>query len=255
MINKNKNDIVFSTEDGEYTLEEVRRVYPETLYVHGPYRRKNSNKIFVILSGYGRDGYKLTLSLQRFLLSMKNGKDTKVGREYVVKNKEWNHWFKFDPNIAKMVFPGFKWIRNPILSKSLNRYVVSIILDGYEKTTTLARFIKSIIEERSLSRDEEVHHIDGNTLNDCPDNLEIINRYDHLMLHRNKAEYCKVECIMCGKEFERRASRIRISNKNKKPGPFCGRKCVGKHIRLKKEDEVYALQVQPGPENYEIVIR
>jgi hypothetical protein len=38
---------------------------------------------------------------------------------------------------------------------------------------------------RKLSPDEHVHHIDGDTLNNSPSNLQLVSRSEHMRIHRN----------------------------------------------------------------------
>lgn len=59
---------------------------------------------------------------------------------------------------------------------------------------------------RLLKKGEVVHHIDGNTHNNNPDNLQVMNIADHVRLHSKKESgYIKplvpVVCNNCGKLF------------------------------------------------------
>lgn len=49
------------------------------------------------------------------------------------------------------------------------------------------RSLMELILGRKLHRWEIVHHIDGNKLNNIPDNLEVINIRKHTRAHNNRA--------------------------------------------------------------------
>jgi hypothetical protein len=52
-----------------------------------------------------------------------------------------------------------------------------------KKTIGLHRYIMEILLERKLLSTEHVHHKDGRRLNNCPDNLEIIDGSEHNRQH------------------------------------------------------------------------
>lgn len=64
----------------------------------------------------------------------------------------------------------------------------------------LHRHIASIKLGRWLSTEEHVHHIDGNKLNNNPDNLEILTCSEHAKRHRGETP--NVKCEVCGTEFK-----------------------------------------------------
>lgn len=93
---------------------------------------------------------------------------------------------------------------------------------------------------RKLLPEEEVHHKDGNPLNNKIDNLEVMTRAEHLRIHaeENRKYFDKIMvCPMCGEEFLWTAAQQQKfqSNKNRKDrkhreteAPFCSKKCVAK---------------------------
>ena len=53
------------------------------------------------------------------------------------------------------------------------------------------RLHRVLVEEhlgRELRNDEIVHHKDGNKLNNCLENLEVMNKIDHAKLHGQRDE-------------------------------------------------------------------
>lgn len=51
---------------------------------------------------------------------------------------------------------------------------------------------------RPLEKNEVVHHIDGNKLNNSLENLQLMTRKEHAKLHNNRGKTVK-ECVRCGK--------------------------------------------------------
>ena len=94
---------------------------------------------------------------------------------------------------------------------------------------------------RKLSRTEQVHHIDGNPLNDELDNLEVVSLAEHNKIHKKgiklSTEHCKriaegrkkvplkvyetIICLGCGESIPR---KVRFKHNDQK---FCSRKCYG----------------------------
>lgn len=83
------------------------------------------------------------------------------------------------------------------------------------------RHVASIKLGRWLSKEEQVHHIDNNILNNTPDNLEVLTAIEHNMIHRVKTI---LVCKNCSKEYS-------IKNNNTE---FCSSKCYGLYKVLDK---------------------
>ena len=74
---------------------------------------------------------------------------------------------------------------------------------------------------RLLSRDETVHHINGNRQDNRIENLMVVSRSEHPHLHpkptRVRPDFI---CLTCGKPFRRRGRRVDVH-----PPKSCSRKC------------------------------
>jgi hypothetical protein len=86
-----------------------------------------------------------------------------------------------------------------------------------------------IMEEklgRSVSKDEQIHHIDENKKNNDPQNLMLLSCSEHAKLHgkqkKKKGKYLK--CLVCSCEYYRKPSH---ASKSK----VCSRKCSGVYFR------------------------
>ena len=58
-----------------------------------------------------------------------------------------------------------------------------ILIDGKAKYQREHRVIMERLIGRKLSREEEIHHVDGNSLNNNIENLLLIKRSEHAKLH------------------------------------------------------------------------
>lgn len=101
--------------------------------------------------------------------------------------------------------------------------------DGTKKTVLAHREIMEHYLGRKLSKQEVVHHKDGNKQNNDINNLELMDPGKHASLHMSQKgiEYVTLVCKHCGRVFERRAKDERGNRKKDKDGPYCSRHCVG----------------------------
>lgn len=136
--------------------------------------------------------------------------------------------------------------------ESMDGIKIYVCKDGrtrvYIKDTKKVISYPKYIMEKSLGRElqwnEQVHHKDGNPLNNDIDNLEIKLLGDHQREH-NPAKYHDkyVLCAWCGKQFLWTAKQqITFYGNNKRRRkehsvnrPFCSKKCAceyGRHVQL-----------------------
>lgn len=131
------------------------------------------------------------------------------------------------------------WQINKIISKG--DYLYAIIPEHPKATKNHYVLLHRAIMENTIGRlltdDEVVHHKDGNKKNNSIENLELINKNDHIRLHRLKSgkKTTKLKCPWCGKEF------VRYTNETflQKPSKYnctccsvtCGRK-LHRYIQL-----------------------
>jgi len=92
---------------------------------------------------------------------------------------------------------------------------VEVFLPGHHRARGNGYVFEHIlVAEKTLGRkltdDEEVHHKDGNKKNNSPDNLQVLTKSQHTILHnKSKPRHGKyLVCPVCGKEFYTKASHV-----------------------------------------------
>lgn len=119
-----------------------------------------------------------------------------------------------------------------------------IYLKDINKVISYPKFLMEQKLGRKLLPNEQVHHKDGNPLNNDIDNLEIKLLGEHQREHNPQVYYDKFAvCEWCGKSFLWTAEQQKnfYSNQNRKnriakqhDNPFCSKKCVGEFGRYKQ---------------------
>ena len=73
--------------------------------------------------------------------------------------------------------------------------------DGKHTSVSYPRFLMEQFLGRSLAENEDVHHKDGNPLNNDLNNLELIEHGIHQKEHSQKYMDTEEKCMICGKPF------------------------------------------------------
>jgi len=103
-----------------------------------------------------------------------------------------------------------------------------------------ARFVVEQHLGRYLSTNEDVHHKDGNKLNDTISNLEVLSRSDHTKKHcKIGRDIITLVCPTCNKKFSRERRKTHLANNKRTIRTFCSRSCSTKYYSsLKKKKSV-----------------
>lgn len=99
------------------------------------------------------------------------------------------------------------------------------------------RYVASVKIGRYVTSDEVVHHTDEVKTNNYPDNLEVMDIWEHAKHHAEgrKVPLEDVLCSVCKKEFSVRKIRIEKSNS----GVYCSKYCFQlstRKLKVTKEE-------------------
>jgi len=87
--------------------------------------------------------------------------------------------------------------------------------EGHPRAWKLGKYVYEhiVVAEmhlgRLLSKDEVVHHKNGNKLDNKPENLEVLTHKAHMEKHRRGCSVTELECAECGKMFTRETRYIK----------------------------------------------
>lgn len=111
-----------------------------------------------------------------------------------------------------------------------------------KKTISYPKYLMEKELGRALRPGEDVHHKDGNPLNNDISNLVVKSHSEHTADHMKKYRDVNAVCGWCGKEFlwTSKHQRNFYSNKRnhgqKSEMPFCSRECSGQYGRHIQDD-------------------
>lgn len=137
-------------------------------------------------------------------------------------------------------------IYGPYFNKGTGRMYIRLKKDGHRIMMNYARYLIEQHLGRELEKDELVHHINGNKLDDRIENLEIINGTNHAIKHN--LLYKKIEnliCPFCKETFaiaRKDIYRIVGNTKRGHAGPFCSSNCSHKYATSIKWDKIQKLE-------------
>lgn len=105
--------------------------------------------------------------------------------------------------------------------------------DKYErKVVSYPRALYEFVTGMKLYKNQQIHHIDGNPLNNDISNLEVCYIGEH-QKHHNPRKYYEVKkfyCKECGREIyltPKQQMYLTSTINRGRNGPFCSRRCTG----------------------------
>ena len=122
-------------------------------------------------------------------------------------------------------------IYGPYTRKDGRQHVI-LIEDGKRRTVSYPKYLLEQKLGRFLLPNETCDHIDGDFTNNCLDNLQVLSRADNSAkaMALKPAEKGYFVCPECYKSFYKPMRDVRCNQiKQKKAGPFCSKKCSGRH--------------------------
>lgn len=101
---------------------------------------------------------------------------------------------------------------------SLSPFTRSRLIWRNGKKVRAHRWIMEQHLGRPLQPDEQVHHVNGNPLDNRIENLQVLSAKAHMRLHKQIYSDMKV-CVNCGKEYQ-------VNPRKRKRQKICSQECL-----------------------------
>jgi hypothetical protein len=98
------------------------------------------------------------------------------------------------------------------------------------------RYLKELDIGYYITPEYDVHHIDRNTRNNTPENLQVLLKLDHAMEHNPKKDHSNTVCSNCGSDETYIKPNGSPQWHNYKNGKLC-KKCYDKLIAIPKRKQ------------------
>lgn len=117
----------------------------------------------------------------------------------------------------------------PYLRPDGRKFMVSIDENAKRSSTLYSRYLMEQHLGRKLDPNlETVDHINQDKTDDRIENLQILTRSEHAKKDARPLQLVDLVCLACSKKFKRSAGQEKHNRKQRKTGPFCSHRCVGK---------------------------
>lgn len=127
------------------------------------------------------------------------------------------------PEKAPAPYIGYKVYR--VFHKKEGRYFAVLVSRDHRTTIAYAKYSLEISLGRKLKLNHEAHHKDGDHTNDVIDNLEEIERPEHVKRHARGQTMISGVCLHCGQPFVR-------PKRNARAMKYCTRTCYGAAMKI-----------------------
>ena len=136
----------------------------------------------------------------------------------------------------------------PYKSGSGHLFFIDLYTDGTTKSRWVHREVVEQTTGRALLPNEVVHHKNHKPQDNRPENLTVLDRVEHAILHgaERAAPVVVITCVLCGRSKTRLARHERGNRRKGRYGPFCGKSCAGKWSGFQRSDGVGVPKMENG---------
>lgn len=119
-------------------------------------------------------------------------------------------------------------VYGPYRNREGRLHVIFLHDDKTRKTVSYPKYVFFLKYGWGMEDWVEIHHKDGDPLNNDPANLMAMTKQEHLALHRKPEEMYVGICPVCGDGFEKKMRNVKRNLSKGRRGPYCSRSCAGK---------------------------